>query len=245
MKAFQLNEILFQVSLRQWKNGQFRHKCGAALLTRNWIVTAAHCVKDVSPSNLLVRIHCYGGGGRVLGFIISGIYKFNCMNTIQYSFINLKILCNFRVTVRNGKNGVSIKIYPLSGPKFEGIDYVKVTTTQILSPPPPHSVGAQGTTRITILDYFDHEQRTISAGFNLFIRIPQQVRVGEYNVLDTTEAHQHTNRRITRVITHVNFDKVNIQTWTKVLPTQVVSEQDVIFYLPWHVSNFDHGISII
>lgn len=76
----------WQVSLRQWKNGQFRHKCGAALLTRNWIVTAAHCVKDVSPSNLLVR-------------------------------------------------------------------------------------------------------------------------VGEYNVLDTTEAHQHTNRRITRVITHVNFDK--------------------------------------
>ena len=79
---------VFQVSLRQWKNNQFRHKCGAALLTRNWIVTAAHCVKDVSPSNLLVR-------------------------------------------------------------------------------------------------------------------------VGEYNVLDENEAHDHTNRRITRVITHVNFDKVS------------------------------------
>jgi len=49
----------WQVSLRQWKNGQFRHKCGAALLTRNWIVTAAHCVKDVSPSNLLVRVGEY------------------------------------------------------------------------------------------------------------------------------------------------------------------------------------------
>ena len=47
------------MSLRQWKNGQFRHKCGAALLTRNWIVTAAHCVKDVSPSNLLVRVGEY------------------------------------------------------------------------------------------------------------------------------------------------------------------------------------------
>lgn len=76
----------WQVSLRQWKNNQFRHKCGAALLTRNWIVTAAHCVKDVSPSNLLVR-------------------------------------------------------------------------------------------------------------------------VGEYNVLDEKETHDHANRRITRVITHVNFDK--------------------------------------
>ena len=36
-----------------------------------------------------------------------------------------------------------------------------------------------------------------------------KVRVGEYNVLDTTEAHSHTDRRITRVITHVSFDKVN------------------------------------
>ena len=44
------------MSLRQWKNGQFRHKCGAALLTHDWIVTAAHCVHAVNPSNLLVRI---------------------------------------------------------------------------------------------------------------------------------------------------------------------------------------------
>ena len=36
------------------------------------------------------------------------------------------------------------------------------------------------------------------------------VRVGEYNVLDEKETHDHANRRITRVITHVNFDKVHI-----------------------------------
>jgi len=35
----------WQVSLRQYKNGQYRHKCGAALLTHEWIITAAHCVK--------------------------------------------------------------------------------------------------------------------------------------------------------------------------------------------------------
>lgn len=80
----------WQVSLRQYKNGQFRHKCGAALLTNDWVVTAAHCVKDIAPSNLLTRI-------------------------------------------------------------------------------------------------------------------------GEYNVLDTSEAHEHHNRRVTRVITHVNFDKHNYE----------------------------------
>jgi len=49
----------WQVSLRQYKNGQFKHKCGAAILTNKWIITAAHCVKDISPSNLMVRVGEY------------------------------------------------------------------------------------------------------------------------------------------------------------------------------------------
>lgn len=80
----------WQVSLRQYKNGQFRHKCGAALLTHQWVLTAAHCVQGISPSNLVVRI-------------------------------------------------------------------------------------------------------------------------GEYNVLDTSEAHKHLNSRITRTITHINFNKISYE----------------------------------
>ena len=47
----QYGEWPWQVSLRQYKNGQFRHKCGAALLTHQWIITAAHCVKVIISSS--------------------------------------------------------------------------------------------------------------------------------------------------------------------------------------------------
>ena len=33
------------------------------------------------------------------------------------------------------------------------------------------------------------------------------VRVGEYHVLNTNEAHKHLDRRIKKVVTHRNFDK--------------------------------------
>jgi len=46
----------WQVSLRQWRTATFLHKCGAALLSENWAITAAHCVESVNPDELLLRM---------------------------------------------------------------------------------------------------------------------------------------------------------------------------------------------
>jgi len=35
------------------------HKCGCALLNENWAITAAHCVENVSPDDLLLRMGEY------------------------------------------------------------------------------------------------------------------------------------------------------------------------------------------
>merc|ERR1719362_2213881 len=41
---------------RRKSPGIYTITCGAALLNRNWVITAGHCVDDLSPFDLLVRM---------------------------------------------------------------------------------------------------------------------------------------------------------------------------------------------
>ncbi|XP_028967071.1 serine proteinase stubble [Galendromus occidentalis] len=53
----------WMISLRQFKKNSFVHKCGAALLNEYWAVSAAHCVHNVSPNDILLRLGEYDLSG--------------------------------------------------------------------------------------------------------------------------------------------------------------------------------------
>ncbi|XP_022669485.1 serine proteinase stubble-like [Varroa destructor] len=53
----------WMISLRQFKKNTFVHKCGAALLNEYWAVSAAHCVHNVSPNDILLRLGEYDLSG--------------------------------------------------------------------------------------------------------------------------------------------------------------------------------------
>jgi len=57
--ASDYGEWPWQVSLRQWRTATYLHKCGCALLSENWAITAAHCVENVSPDDLSLRMGEY------------------------------------------------------------------------------------------------------------------------------------------------------------------------------------------
>eukprot|EP00092_Neocalanus_flemingeri_P070662 GFUD01086752.1.p1 GENE.GFUD01086752.1~~GFUD01086752.1.p1 ORF type:complete len:329 (+),score=88.38 GFUD01086752.1:160-1146(+) len=55
----EFGEWPWQVSFMHWREGSFYHKCGAALLTDNWVATAAHCLDGVHPEDVLLRMGEY------------------------------------------------------------------------------------------------------------------------------------------------------------------------------------------
>lgn len=78
----------WQVSLRQYSRGGYKHKCGAALLSRTWIITAAHCVKGLQPKDLTVRLGEYNSrssrDGRTVDKRISKIVLHSRFNRRTY-----------------------------------------------------------------------------------------------------------------------------------------------------------------
>jgi len=52
-------EFPWQASLRQWRSVTYLHKCGAALVNRHWAITAAHCVENAQPDQVLLRFGEY------------------------------------------------------------------------------------------------------------------------------------------------------------------------------------------
>lgn len=101
--GFQIDiaEVPWQVSLQY--NG---HMCGGSILSENWILTAAHCIKHIenSPSQMKVRV---GSSTHRNGGVIHHIQRaishsdYNC-RTIDYDFglIKLKDKLEFNESVQ-------------------------------------------------------------------------------------------------------------------------------------------------
>merc|ERR1712215_218172 len=60
----EFGEWPWQVSLMHWGDGSYYHKCGAALVTELWVVTAAHCLDGVHADDLLLRLGEYDTDNR-------------------------------------------------------------------------------------------------------------------------------------------------------------------------------------
>ncbi|XP_046446266.1 serine proteinase stubble-like isoform X4 [Daphnia pulex] len=51
-----LGQWPWQVTLQEKTRRGYFHKCGASLLSKDWVITAAHCLSNVQPESLLVRM---------------------------------------------------------------------------------------------------------------------------------------------------------------------------------------------
>ena len=61
-----ISNVPWQVSLRNIASN--RHFCGASIISKNWVVTAAHCVQGVQANN--IRVHA----GKLISLLIMKVY---------------------------------------------------------------------------------------------------------------------------------------------------------------------------